>query len=182
MRKLVAYELLSLDGVAERPDAFFMDWDEQMGKNLERVISSQDTVLLGRKTYDEWAQYWHDKSDLFGTFINKTLKLVATSTPLGYAWANSAVLKGDLAECIRDLKRQPGGDIGLHGSIALTQSLLEMGLVDELRLVVAPCLRMHGRRLFERARAARLSMIRNAISPSGYLLIDYRIDPGPEPT
>ena len=58
VRKLVAYELLSLDGVAEQPDDFITDFDEVMHDNLDRVIATQDTVLLGRRTYDEWAAYW----------------------------------------------------------------------------------------------------------------------------
>ena len=61
MRKVVAYELLSLDGVAEEPDNFILDWDEVMRENLGRVIATQDVVLLGRRTYDEWAAVLADK-------------------------------------------------------------------------------------------------------------------------
>jgi dihydrofolate reductase len=58
MRKVVLYELLSLDGVAESPQEFILDWDEAMDENLARVISTQDTVLLGRRMYNEWSLYW----------------------------------------------------------------------------------------------------------------------------
>jgi dihydrofolate reductase len=68
-----------------------------------------------------------------------------------------------------------GGDIGLHGSIALTQSLLEQDLVDELVLVIAPVLHLHGRRLFERASPTRLTLTRNITSPSGSLLLDFQV-------
>jgi dihydrofolate reductase len=71
VRKVVAYELLSLDGVAEKPDGFFADWDEAMEANLGAVIAAQDSVILGRRSYEEWAEFWPG-SDIepFATFIN----------------------------------------------------------------------------------------------------------------
>jgi hypothetical protein len=71
VRKVVAYELLSLDGVAERPDGFFADWDDAMDANLGAVIGAQDSVILGRRSYEEWAEFWPG-SDIepFATFIN----------------------------------------------------------------------------------------------------------------
>ena len=86
MRKVIAYELLSLDGVAEDPDQFFTDFDDVMGENLERVIASQDAVLLGHRTYEEWAAFW-PSSDIepFASFINGVEKFVATTTPLEVA-------------------------------------------------------------------------------------------------
>ena len=175
MRKLVAYELLSLDGVAESPDAFITEWDAVMDENLASVIASQDAVLLGRRTYDDWAAFW-PKSDIepFASFINAVPKYVATSTPLADEWRNVTVLDGDLVTAVGRLKAQPGGDIGLHGSIALTQALLEAELVDELRLVVAPALQTRGRKLFENAKPARFVSTRCVASPAGYLLLDYR--------
>jgi len=175
MRKVVVYELLSLDGVAEGPDDFITDFDEAMRDNLERVIATQDAVLLGRRTFDDWAQFWPAKTTPFAGFINKTQKFVATSTPLEHGWANVAVIDGDVTRFVSELKDETGGDIGVHGSITLTQSLLEAGLVDELRLVVAPSIQMHGRRLFERGMPKRLSLVRTVTSPTGYLLIDFRV-------
>ena len=98
-----------------------------------------------------------------------------TSTPLAQQWASSSVVDSGLAQFVEDLKRQPGGDIGVHGSISLTQSLLEEGLVDELRLVVAPAVHMQGRRLFDRASPKRLSLTRSVASPTGHLLLDLQI-------
>ena len=83
MRKVVAYELLSLDGVAEAPDGFFPDWDDAMDANLGAVIAQQDSVILGRHSYDEWAGYWPGSDvEPFATFINGVAKYVATSSPL----------------------------------------------------------------------------------------------------
>ena len=174
MRKVVVYELLSLDGVAEEPAEFITEFDTVMRENLGRVIATQDTVLLGRRTYDDWAAFW-PASDIepFASFINGVEKLVVSSTTAEPTWAKSTVINGALPGFVTELKGRSGGDIGVHGSIALTQSLLEAGLVDELRLVIAPALRMHGRKLFERGPSRRLTLTRNVVSPSGYLLLDF---------
>jgi dihydrofolate reductase len=176
MRKVVVYELLSLDGVAEQPDDFITDFDEVMRENLGRVIATQDSVLLGRRTYDEWAAFWPTSTyELFAGFINPVEKFVATSTAPDPIWANTTVVGAGLAEFVSDLKGRTGGDIGVHGSIALTQSLLELDLVDELRLVIAPAVHMQGRKLFDQALPKRLTLTRNVASPSGYLLLDFRV-------
>ena len=172
---MVAYELLSLDGVAERPDEFITEFDDAMEENLARVIGTQDTVLLGRRTYDEWAAFW-PKSDIepFATFINGVEKFVVTSTTPEAPWTNATVVDGGVAELVTGLKQQPGKDIGVHGSIALTQSLLELGLVDELRLVVAPALQIDGRKLFDGGSPRRMTLTSAVTSPAGYLLLDFQ--------
>ena len=77
MRKIVVYELVSLDGVAEDPDTFFAEWDEAMDANLAAVIEKQDTVILGRRSYAEWAQFWPSSQiQPFATFINGVTKYV----------------------------------------------------------------------------------------------------------
>jgi dihydrofolate reductase len=101
---------------------------------------------------------------------------VVTATTPGLAWANTTVVDGGLTEFITELRQRSGGDIGVHGSIALTQSLLEGGLVDELRLVIAPVVHMHGRKLFDGGLSRRLALIRHVVSPSGYLLLDFRLE------
>jgi dihydrofolate reductase len=98
-----------------------------------------------------------------------------TSTPLDHEWTESTVVEGGFLEFLKELKARPGGDIGVHGSIDLTQSLLEKGLVDELRLVIAPALQRQGRKLFDRGVPKRLSLTRNVTSPTGYLMVDYAV-------
>jgi dihydrofolate reductase len=177
VRKLVAYELLSLDGVAEDPDKFITSWDDAMVENLARVITTQDTVLLGRRTYNDWADFWPNSHiQPFADFINPVEKFVVTSTPPEDTWTNVTVIDGDLLESVTELKGRPGGDIGLHGSIALTQALLEGGVVDELSLVIAPALQGHGRKLFKEGLSSRLKLTRHVVSPSGHLLLDYHVD------
>ena len=176
MRKIVVYELLSLDGVAEDPDGFIADWDDAMDANLAAVIETQDTVILGRRSYDEWAQFWPGSQiQPFATFINGVAKYVATSTPLDRDWANATALDGGLVELARDLKEQSGGDVGVHASISVAQSLLAAGVVDELRLVIAPRIAGPGRRLLDGLPSIQLESIRTELSPTGYLLVDYRV-------
>ena len=176
MRKVVAYELLSLDGVAENPDEFFADWDEAMDVNLGAVIAAQDSVILGRRSYEEWAGYWPGSDvEPFATFINGVAKYVATSAPLDRHWANTTVVDGDLVEFVQELRSQPGADIGVHASISVAQALLASGVVDELRLVIAPTIAGRGRRLLDGLPAIRLESIRSTTSPTGYLLVDYRV-------
>jgi dihydrofolate reductase len=176
VRKVVVYELLSLDGVAEKPDGFFADWDDEMEANLDAVIAAQDSVVLGRRSYDEWAEFW-PSSDIepFATFINGVVKYVATSTPLDRNWANATAVDGGLLDFVRDLRNQSGADIGVHASISVAQALLAAGLVDELRLVIAPTVAGRGRRLLDGVPAIRLETIRSTTSPTGYLLVDYRV-------
>jgi dihydrofolate reductase len=176
VRKVVVYELLSLDGVAENPDIFITDWDHAMDANLAAVIATQDAVILGRHSYGEWAEFWPG-SDIqpFATFINGVAKFVATSAPLQREWANATVIDGGLAEFVRDLKDRPGGDIGVHASISVARALLAAGVVDELRLVIAPKIAGSGRRLLDGLPSFQLESIRSSTSPSGYLLVDYRV-------
>jgi dihydrofolate reductase len=176
VRKVVAYELLSLDGVAENPDAFFADWDDAMDANLGTVIATQDTVVLGRRSYDEWAGFWPG-SDMepFATFINGVEKYVATSTPLDREWTNTTVVDGELVAFVRDLKSRPGGDIGVHASVSVAQALLAGGVVDELKLVIAPAIAGSGRRLLDGVPAMRLESIRSTTSRTGSQLLDYRV-------
>lgn len=178
MRKIVVYELLSLDGVAENPDQFFSDWDEAMDANLAAVIATQDAVVLGRRSYTEWAQFWPtSKIQPFANFINGVTKHVATSTPLDRDWAHAKAIDGELVEFVRNLKQQRGGDVGVHASITVAQALLAAGVVDELKLVIAPRIAGGGRRLLDGLSSIRLTTLQSAVSPTGYLLVDYRVIP-----
>src|SRR5829696_2894331 len=121
--------------------------NKAMEANLSAVIATQNSVILGRRSYEEWAEFWPG-SDIepFATFINGVAKYVATSTPLDRTWANTTAVDGDLVEFLHELRNRPGGDIGVHASISVAQSLLAAGVVDELRLVIAPATAGGGRR------------------------------------
>ncbi|WP_285578236.1 dihydrofolate reductase family protein [Actinoallomurus iriomotensis] len=152
MRKVVLYHLMSLDGIAHQHQEgdWLADDGPQLIPYLGRLIETQDDVLLGRGTYDDWAGYW-PKSDFepFASFINGTRKHVVTSTALTQDWANSTPVTTSATDYVTALKQKPGRDIGVHGSITLARTLLQARLVDELRLVVAPAVVGRGSRVFD---------------------------------
>ena len=185
MRKVVLYTLMSLDGEVDDPSRYFTDrelhnqppeFDSAMIENEIRVIGTQDAVLLGRNMYDEWSGFWpnvHD--DPFADFINSVRKYVVTSRPLSREWTNAERVDGPVEGVVARLKQEPGGDIGVHGSIQLAQSLLAADLVDELQLVVGPRFGFPGRRLLPSdGQIRRLELVSAASTPTGSLLLAYR--------
>ncbi|SNS79389.1 dihydrofolate reductase family protein [Actinomadura mexicana] len=174
MRKVVLYHLMSLDGVAHEDGDWLADDGPQLVDYLERVIAAQDDVLLGRGTYDYWVGQWPG-SDFqpFADFINGTHKHVATSSAFSREWANSTRVTTDVHDYVTAMKQEPGGDIGLHGSIELARSLLRARLVDELRLVVAPSVVGHGRRVFDGDRVQSWRLAEVERGKNGTLFLDY---------
>jgi dihydrofolate reductase len=179
MRKLVAVELVSLDGVMESPEewAFSYSNDEMEEANAAGMAAS-DAMLLGRVTYEGLAAFWPNQPG--GTplvdYINSVRKYVVSGTlekPLG--WNNSTLIEGDTVEGIAELKRQPGKDITVIGSAALVRSLLGEGLLDELRLMVHPVVLGGGQRLFDDGvdRTA-LELVDSRTFATGVVSLTYR--------
>jgi dihydrofolate reductase len=153
MRKIVAGLFISLDGVVESPDQWhFTYFNDEMGREIGSQMAAADTLLLGRRTYEEFAAYWPDKTgddDPMANYMNNTPKLVVSRTLDSVEWRNSTLITGNVAEELRGLKQQPGKNISITGSATLVRSLLRDGLLDELRLLVHPIVVGTGRRLFE---------------------------------
>jgi dihydrofolate reductase len=171
------YEFMTLDGVAENIAGFFTEWDDdEVDAAGAAVIATQDVVILGRRSYDEWAPFWPGREiEPFATFINTVPKYVATSTPLDTEWAGATAIDGGLVDFVLDLKNRSGGDIGVHASISVAQTLLAAGVVDELRLVIAQAIAGVGRKLLDGLPPIRLSPIRSLISPTGFLILEYGV-------
>ena len=100
---------------------------------------------------------------------------MATSTVLDRDWANAEKIDGGLVEFVRDLKLEQGGDVGVHASISVAQALLAADVVDELKLVIAPRIAGGGRRLLDGLPPMQFELMRSRVSPTGYLLVDYRV-------
>jgi dihydrofolate reductase len=154
MRKVVAVELVSVDGVMESPEKWAPPYsNDEMEEANAAGMAASDAMLLGRVTYEGMAAFWPNQPA--GTpmvdYINSVPKYVVSETleePL--AWNNSTLIKGnEFAEEVAELKRRPGKDITTLGSGALVRSLLRDGLLDELRLMVHPVVLGSGKRLFE---------------------------------
>jgi dihydrofolate reductase len=154
MRKVIASEFVSLDGVFEAPDQWhFPYFDVEMGEEIGRAMAASDAMLMGRVLYEEWADFWprqDPEENPVAARMNGVRKHVVSTTleePL--EWQNSTLIAGDVAEDISELKRQPGKDIVISGSGSLVRSLLTDGLIDELGLMVHPVVVGSGKRLFE---------------------------------
>ena len=180
MRKLVALELVSVDGVMESPEewAFSYSNEEMEAANVSGMAAS-DALLLGRVTYEGLAAFWPDQPA--GTpmvdYINSVSKFVVSETleePLG--WNNSTLIEGkEFAAKVSELKRQPGKDITIIGSGTLVRSLLEEGLLDELGLMVHPVILGGGKRLFEEGEDRRtLELVDSKTFDTGVVYLTYR--------
>jgi dihydrofolate reductase len=151
MRKIVAGLFISLDGVVEAPETWhFPYFNDEMGKIVGDQMATSDTMLLGRRTYEEFAEFWPNQGDdaPMAAEINGVRKLVASTTLETLDWQNSELIAGDVADNLRRRKQQTGKDISITGSPTLVRSLLEAGVLDELRLLVHPIVVGHGKRLF----------------------------------
>ena len=165
MGKLVSQMFVSLDGVYQAPggpqedprDGFEQGgWtvpynDEDFGRFVTEVFGNVSAFLLGRRTYDIFASYWPkvtDPADPIASKLNALPKYVASSTLTDPGWANTTVIGGDLAKEVTALKERTDGELQLHGSGALVQSLLALDLVDTIHLMTFPVVLGAGRRLF----------------------------------
>lgn len=151
MRKIVAGLFISLDGVIESPDQWQGPYfSEEMGAEVAAQMDAADTMLLGRRTYEEFASFWPNQSsdDPFAARMNNTPKVVVSTTLDTVTWQNSTLIKNNVAEEITRLKQQPGKQIGMTGSATLVRSLLRDKLLDELLLLVHPIVVGSGKRLF----------------------------------
>lgn len=179
MRKVVSGLFISLDGVTESPDQWqFDNFDEDMGAAMGAHLAQEDAILLGRVTYQEWADYWPAATDEpYASHINGTPKYVVSRTLDRVAWGDrdNVFLVKDPADAIRTLKQQPGKNIGVAGSPTLVRSLLQAGLLDELTLMVHPVVVGRGKRLFtDDGELKRLELVDSKMTRTGVALLTYR--------
>jgi len=159
MGRIVVTEFVSLDGVVEDPGGAegykHGGWSFEISRGdegdrfkLDEAFAS-DALLLGRRTYEGFAEAWPQRDGEFADKFNGMPKYVVSSTLRDPEWTNSTVVDGDLAEAVADIKAKHDGDIVVHGSAQLAQALLAQDLVDELRLMVFPVVLGSGKRLFD---------------------------------
>jgi dihydrofolate reductase len=183
MGRIVVTEFVSLDGVMEDPGGsesfkhggwtFEIDRGEGTTFKFEETMAT-DALLLGRVTYDGFAEAWPSRDGEFADKFNSMPKHVVSSTLERLEWNNSSVLEGDLAAGVANLKEQYDGDVVVHGSAQLVQALLADDLVDELRLMVFPVVLGSGKRLFgEIADKKRLQLVGTRTVGEGVLILTY---------
>ncbi|MEV8372630.1 dihydrofolate reductase family protein [Kribbella sp. NPDC056861] len=150
MRKIVNSTYVTLDGVIADPQLWSLEYfDADAGEFALEQLRRSDALLMGRKTYEGFATAWPGRSgDEFSDTMNKVAKHVASTTLTTPEWNNSSVLDGDLVTAVRELKSQPGKDILMYGYGPVARTLVQHGLLDELRLWIHPVIRGEGEQLF----------------------------------
>lgn len=191
MRKIIAFESVTLDGVMQAPGRADEDvrggfahggWgtqyaDADMGRAAAESGATTDAILLGRRTYEDFYSVWpHRKDNPYTEVLNNTLKYVASTTlkePL--PWMNSMLLEGDAAEAMAKLKAGPGKDIVVLGSGVLVDSLRQRNLIDEYVLLIHPLVLGSGRRLFNGSdQASHLTLVDSKTTTKGVVIATYQ--------
>jgi dihydrofolate reductase len=149
MRKIVSGLFISLDGVIEDANDWIGPWfNGELGQAVGGIMAGQDTMLLGRRTYDEFAAHWpHQEGEMADT-MNGTAKYVVSDSLESADWQNTTLISGDVTAEVTALKQRDGKNIGMTGSGTLVRYLLRHGLVDELHLFIFPVVLGGGVRLF----------------------------------
>ncbi len=174
MRKLIVSTFLSLDGVMEEPSWMMPYRDEAGGRFKRDELQSADALLLGRVTYEEFAEYWPTSTDeRWAPRMNALPKFVASNTLSEATW-NAQIIRGDIAAEVARIKAQDGGDILIYGSADLIAALLPHNLIDEFRLMIFPVVLGAGKRLFHSSTPATLQLIETRTFDSGAVALIYR--------
>jgi dihydrofolate reductase len=185
MGRIVVTEFISVDGVIEDPggaeDFKHSGWSFEINRGeegdqfkLDETMASE-ALLLGRVTYQGFADAWPSREGEFADKFNNMPKYVVSSTLSDPEWANSTVLSGDLGDAVTEVKGRHEGDIVVHGSAMLVQELLERDLVDELHLMVFPVVLGTGKRLFgDTSDKKQLNLADTKVVGDGVTIMVYR--------
>ena len=186
MRKIVASEFMTLDGVIQNEENdgdgfkyggwFFPYADEVAGAVVQERLVKPIDLLLGRKTFAGWETYWPTHSNFWPNVMTAT-KYVASNTRDSSDWQPSVFLSGDLAQKVRELKQQDGPDIYVMGSADMLQTLFKADLVDGLELMIIPITLGQGKRLFQDGTIpASFKVTSGQVAPKGIIIATYERD------
>jgi dihydrofolate reductase len=188
MRKILALEFLTLDGVIQAPGGPKEDtsgnfkyggwtapyFDDFAGSVMAEQMKEPFSLLLGRITFEIWASYWPQHEDMWPG-VNAATKYVVSKSLKKHAWKNSEFINNNVVEELKKLKKQKGPDMQVYGSGNLMQTLLKYDLVDELWLKIFPITLGKGKRLFgEGTIPAAFTLIKSQTSPSGVIIASFK--------
>jgi dihydrofolate reductase len=188
MRKIITTTWVTLDGFIAGPNGE-MEWvgesyDDAMGTYENDLVSSADTLLLGRVTYESFAGSWPDVPDNpsvsegereYARKLNAMRKIVVSRTLEKAEWNNSSLMREINPEEIRGLKQEPGRDIVIYGSASLIQALTNLGFIDEYQILVHPVVLGGGKPLWQNIlEKTKLSLVNTKVHPSGVVLLSYQ--------
>jgi dihydrofolate reductase len=179
MRKLVMWNMVTLDGFFEGPKPWEIDWhDYAWGEELEQFSLEQSqsigVLLFGRRTYEGMADYWSKAKGKTADFMNSVPKIVASRTLKHAGWSNSQLLSGDIVKEVAKLKQETAKDIYVFGSADLSSTLMQHGLIDEYRLGLNPVVLGSGNPLFKMLpERLRLKLVETRPLKSGCVILRY---------
>lgn len=179
MRRVIMWNLVTLDGFFEGPRSWDLDWHEEVwGDELKRIsieqLENADLLLFGRVTYQGMASYWPSAKGQVAELMNGISKVVFSSTLDAADWSNARLVTGRAEDEVARLKQQPGKDILIFGSARLTHSLMRAGLIDEYRVGVSPVVLGEGRPLFgPGAERATLRLLDATPLSTGCVILRY---------
>lgn len=191
MAELTMTAFLSLDGVMQAPGGpeedtsgnfFYGGWlvphaDEDMGQVIDKIFVKAEAFLLGRVTYDIFAAHWPkfpDLNDPVASKLNSLPKVVASRSKTSFDWNGTSPIK-DVAKEVADLKQQFSGEIQVHGSCNLAQSLINHNLIDEYRFLIFPVVLGTGKRLFDNVEVpSTLQLVHSSTTSKGAIVCIYR--------
>ncbi|HZU68371.1 MAG TPA: dihydrofolate reductase family protein [Ktedonobacteraceae bacterium] len=172
--RLQVSEILTLDGVMEAPENWVFPYmDQEIGEYVMTALQEVDAMLFGRKTFQEMAAAWSERSGPMADIFNGVPKYVVSSTLKDVSWNNSHVITGNIAEEVAKLKDQPGRIMLVQGSADLVRLLAQHHLIDEYALHVAPLVLGKGKRLFQEGDQAQLQLANTKPYKAGMLTLIY---------
>jgi dihydrofolate reductase len=180
MRKIIVSTQMTLNGVEENPQNWSFDYfNEEFMAYATEQLNAADALIMGRVTYEGFAEAWSSRAgaDAFADRINALPKYVASRTvKSGLTW-NANLLGSDIAAEVTKLKQQPGGDILQYGIGELTYTLLEHGLIDELRFLVYPVVVGKSGHIFDQIDKANLKFLESKSFSTGVVVLHYQPQP-----
>jgi dihydrofolate reductase len=178
-RKVTAHLFSSANGVVESPNLWqFGAFGPEEGQLMGEVIAPVTDVVIGRRLWQEWSEFWPGADDPFGQFINPVRKHVVTSTLSGDLPWNSTVVDGDPVHYVANLRESEGGNISVTGGVETVRSLFLGGVIDELTLTMHPVVTNQGRRLFDDSvPTTRLLLVDSKRTSAGNALLTYALRP-----
>jgi dihydrofolate reductase len=184
MRRVIVWNLVTLDGFFEGPRSWDIDWHESVwGDELEQLSMEQSraagTLLFGRVTYEGMAGYWRSATGEIADFMNSVPKVVFSRTLATADWDNTRLVKGNAEEEVARLKREPGKDLLIFGSALLSSSLAQHGLIDEYRLGLSPIVLGGGTPFFKPGPTrVRMRLLEARPLKTGCVVLRYEPDAG----
>jgi dihydrofolate reductase len=179
MRRLIVWNMVTLDGFFEGPKSWEIDWHENVwGEELEQLSTEQlrsaDMLLLGRVTYQGMASYWPSATGEVADIMNTISKVVFSRTLAEAEWTHTRLVKADAQDEIAKLKQQPGKDLFIFGSADLSSTLMRHGLIDEYRLGLTPVILGAGNPLFKPSpQRLRMRLLEARPLKSGCVILRY---------